>query len=46
MLKHWIEAERPAEDELKPRLEAAKQKLAGQQMQLKEHKVPVLVLVE
>lgn len=46
MLKHWIAAERPAEDELKARLEAAKQKLAGQQMQLKEHKVPVLVLVE
>ena len=46
MLKQWIAAERPAEDELKARLEAAKQKRAGQQMQLKDHKVPVLVLVE
>ena len=46
MLKHWIAAERPQEDDLKARLEAAKQKLASLQMQLKEHKVPVLVLVE
>lgn len=46
MLKNMNFAEKPEEDELKVRLKAAREKLAGQQMQLKEHKVPVLVLVE
>lgn len=46
MLKNMIFSERPEEDELKARLKAVKEKLAGQQMQIKEHKIPVLVLVE
>lgn len=46
MLKEWIPAEMPEEEELKSRLEAAREKLAVQQLQMKEKKVPVLVLVE
>lgn len=46
MLKNMNFPEKPEEDELKARLKAARDKLACQQMQLKEHKVPVLVLVE
>ena len=46
MLRDWMPAEMPEEEELKPRLEAAREKLAVQQLQMKEKKVPVLVLVE
>ncbi len=46
MLKNWQAPERPEEEELKRRLNAAREKLALQQMQLKEKKLPVLVLVE
>lgn len=46
MLKNRNFIEKPEEDELKIRLKTAKEKLAGQQLQLKEHKIPVLVLVE
>ena len=46
MLKEWIPAKMPEEKELKTRLEAAREKLAVQQLQMKEKKVPVLVLVE
>lgn len=46
MLKNVQFMEKPEEEELKRRLKRAKEKLSSQQMLLKEHKVPVLVLVE
>lgn len=46
MLRNMNFIEKPEEDELKARMKAAREKLAGQQLQLKEHKIPVLVLVE
>ncbi len=46
MLKNWNKPERPGEEELEERLEAARAKLAVQQMQIKEHKLPVFVLFE
>lgn len=46
MLKEWIPAEMPEEEELRTRLETAREKLVLQQLLLKEKKVPVLVLVE
>ena len=46
MLKNWIRPARPDRDEVKVRLKAAQEKLAVQQMQLKDKKLPVLVLIE
>ena len=46
MLKEWKSMEKPTEEELIARLTAAREKLMKQQMQVKEQKVPVLVLVE
>ncbi len=46
MLKQWIKAEKPSGDALAERLRAAREKLADQQMKVKEMKLPVLVLVE
>ena len=46
MLKQWSGTERPSDEVLAERLQAAREKLARQQMQLKEMKLPVLVLVE
>ena len=46
MLKNVHFLEKPEEEELKQRLGKAREKLFGQQMLLKDHKVPVLVLVE
>ena len=46
MLKNVIFPEKPGEEELKARLKTAREKLAGQQTLIKEHKLPVLVLVE
>ena len=46
MLKNWIRPEKPEGDELKQRLKAAQEKLEGQQMKLKDRKLPVLVLIE
>lgn len=46
MLKNVIFQEKPEEEELKKRLSEAREKLAAQQMKIKEHKIPVLVLVE
>lgn len=46
MLKEWKCIEKPAEEELTARLAAAREKLIKQQMQVKEQKLPVLVLVE
>ncbi len=46
MLKTVTIENKPEDVELKERLKAAKEKLAGAQMRIKEHKLPVLVLVE
>lgn len=46
MLQQWKETEKPQEEELSSRLKAAREKLQEQQMKVKEHKLPVLVLVE
>lgn len=46
MLKQWNQAEKPSDEVLGERLDRAREKLAVQQMKLKEMKLPVLVLVE
>lgn len=46
MLKNWNRPKRPQEAEVEERLQAARGRLAQQQMQIKEHKLPVLVLFE
>ena len=46
MLKTWIPEEIPEKDELKKRIKEAGEKLYQQQMKLKEHKLPELVLFE
>ena len=46
MLKNIVFMDKPEEDELKERLKKAREKLFGLQMQIKDHKVPVLVLME
>ena len=46
MLKNIVFTEKPEEEALKERLRSAREKLFSQQMQIKEHKLPVLVLVE
>ena len=38
MLKEWKELDKPGEEELKLRLDAAKEKLARQQLLIKEQK--------
>ncbi len=46
MLKEWSKPERPDEEEIEERLEAAKERLKTQQIMIKEKKVPVFVLFE
>ena len=46
MIKNWNLAEVPGREELSTRLDAARNRLYEQQMKLKEHKVPVVVLFE
>jgi polyphosphate:AMP phosphotransferase len=46
MIKKWITEEKPDEDVLKERLEAARKSLTEKQMLIKEHGLPVLVLIE
>ena len=46
VLKNWVKPQRPEKEELKSRLKAAQEKLAAQQMLLKDKKLPVLVLIE
>ncbi|MCR4654780.1 MAG: polyphosphate:AMP phosphotransferase [Lachnospiraceae bacterium] len=46
MLKKMQYPERPEKEELKKRLKAAKEELFSRQMKLKEHKLPVIVLME
>lgn len=45
-MKMWEPIECPGTEELKDRLQTAREKLARQQMLLKEKKLPVLVLME
>lgn len=46
MLKSWNRLEKPEAEELDERLEAAKEKLNVLQMQVKDRKLPVMVLFE
>ena len=46
MLKNWIVPLQPEKEELEERLQKARARLSAQQMKLKEHKLPVLVLME
>ena len=46
MLQEWKAMEKPEEEEIRVRLAAAKEKLAKQQLLIKEKKVPVLVVLE
>ena len=43
MLQEWKAMEKPEEEEIRARLAAAKEKLAKQQLLIKEQKIPVLV---
>ena len=46
MLENWRKPQRPDEAEVEERLKIAREKLSGQQMKIKEHGLPVLVLFE
>lgn len=46
MVKTWVREEKPSDEEIKLRWDAAKERLFAQQMKIKEHKVPVIVLIE
>ena len=46
MLKSWTPAEMPEKSDLKEQLTAAQDRLYDLQMEIKEHKLPVLVLFE
>lgn len=46
MLKDWNKPQKPGEEEIELRLEAARNRLVAQQVLIKEHKLPVLVLME
>ncbi len=46
MLNQWKEAEKPNAEELSERLKEARERLQDQQLKIKEHRLPVLVLVE
>ena len=46
MIRKWVPEEMPQEEELERRQEAAKEKLASLQLQMKDHRLPVLVLIE
>ena len=44
--KQWEKTERPSDAKLEERLQEARRKLQEQQLKVKEHGLPVLVLVE
>lgn len=46
MLKQWEKTERPSDAKLEERLQEARRKLQEQQLKVKEHGLPVLVLVK
>ena len=46
MIKRWVPEEKPESRELKERLDMAHEKLERQQVKIKEHRLPVIVLIE
>ena len=46
MLKEWVKAEKPENEEINLRLKEARTKLNGMQMAIKEKKLPVLVIFD
>lgn len=46
MLENWNKPQKPEDAEIEERLKSAREKLARQQMLIKEHGLPVLVLLE
>ncbi len=46
MIKEWVPEEKPESRELKERLDMAHEKLKRQQVKIKEHRLPVIVLIE
>ena len=46
MLKEWVKATRPDDEEIARRLSAARAELAARQMAIKEKKLPVLVIMD
>lgn len=46
MIKKWVPEERPQSQEIKERLDMAHEKLERQQVKIKEHRLPVIVLIE
>lgn len=46
MLKNWTPAHMPEKEEIKERLQTARNQLYDFQMKIKEHKIPVIVLFE
>lgn len=46
MLKNWVRPEKPDAEEMKARINAAREELSQLQIRLKEKKLPVLVLIE
>lgn len=46
MLENWSKPQRPDDAELEERIKTAREKLSAQQMRIKEHGLPVLVLFE
>ena len=46
MLKEWVRERRPDDETLAQRLEVARNELAKRQMLVKEHKLPVLVIMD
>lgn len=46
MLKDWMRSEKPSAEEMEARLEQLRLTLGNKQMEIKEHKLPVLVILE
>jgi len=46
MLKEWVKMAKPEEAELNERLEKARAELSARQVQVKEKKLPVMVMLE
>ena len=46
MIKTWTKPDRPNEESMKQRWDEKKKLLSAQQMKLKNHKLPVIVLME
>ncbi len=46
MLKNWTRRNMPEKEEIKERLQTARNQLYDFQMKIKEHKIPVIVLFE